>query len=178
VASPPRSPQSEDFTSAIESQAAAAPRGISDPKSGPIWIRCGKVSNRSSGVKSRGKDIYKLPWYVIIGESGSGKTEAIRHSEIDSLPPEQGASGLGGTVNMDWWFTIAVSSWILPVRCCFPKPAPVITTAMAGVFAPCSKGAPDCPVNGLFLVLSIESIIKDSADRISQKPAGSRSNLI
>ena len=36
--------------------------------------------------KSRGKDIYKLPWYVIIGESGSGKTEAIRHSGID-FPP-------------------------------------------------------------------------------------------
>src|SRR6267143_1302269 len=31
------------------------------------------------------------------------------------------------------------------------------------------KARPQCPVNGLFLVLSIESLIKDSADRISQK---------
>ena len=27
-----------------------------------------------------GKDIYKFPWYVMVGESGAGKTEAIRRS--------------------------------------------------------------------------------------------------
>src|SRR6185369_13082238 len=31
------------------------------------------------------------------------------------------------------------------------------------------KARPHCPINGLFLVLSIESLIKDSADKISQK---------
>src|SRR6185369_5058894 len=31
------------------------------------------------------------------------------------------------------------------------------------------KARPHCPINGLFLVLSIESLIRDSADKISQK---------
>ena len=32
--------------------------------------------------KKRKKDVYSVPWYLMIGTSGSGKTEAIRHSEI------------------------------------------------------------------------------------------------
>src|SRR6185369_10471420 len=31
------------------------------------------------------------------------------------------------------------------------------------------KARPHCPINGLFIVLSIESLIKDSAEKISQK---------
>ena len=43
---------------------------------------------------------------MIIGEPGSGKTEAIRHSGIDFPPGLQDElQGSGGTMNMDWWFT-------------------------------------------------------------------------
>ena len=31
------------------------------------------------------------------------------------------------------------------------------------------KARPHCPINGLFLVLSTESLIKDSADKIARK---------
>ena len=56
--------------------------------------------------RAAGKDIYSLPWYVVCGEPGSGKSEAIRHSGIDFPPGLQDElQGSGGTVNMDWWFT-------------------------------------------------------------------------
>jgi type VI secretion system protein ImpL len=53
--------------------------------------------------------LYALPWYVIVGPPGAGKTTAIRHSGLE-FPLEQagGASafrGTGGTRNCDWWFT-------------------------------------------------------------------------
>jgi type VI protein secretion system component VasK len=41
-----------------------------------------KFQSGVDAYKSRGKDLYKLPWYVIVGEPGSGKTEAIRHSNV------------------------------------------------------------------------------------------------
>lgn len=53
-----------------------------------------------------GRDaLYALPWYMIIGPPGAGKTTALKHSGLD-FPFEGGAAikGLGGTRNCDWWF--------------------------------------------------------------------------
>jgi type VI secretion system protein ImpL len=51
--------------------------------------------------------LYALPWYMIVGPPGAGKTTAIRHSGLDfPLPDSAGAlRGVGGTKNCDWWFT-------------------------------------------------------------------------
>jgi type VI protein secretion system component VasK len=65
--------------------------------------------NFAKGIEkfeSAGKDFYGLPWYVIVGEPGSGKTEAIRHSQAGFPPGMQDEfQGVGGTINMNWWFT-------------------------------------------------------------------------
>ena len=163
--------QREQFTSAIEAQTAAAPRAISDPKKRADLDKVrGKFQTGLQEFKSRGKDIYKLPWYVIIGESGSGKTEAIRHSEID-FPPglNKEHQGTGGTVNMDWWFTNRGVILDTAGSMVFPEAGAGETPEWQEFLRLLKKARPQCPVNGLFLVLSIESLIKDSADRISQK---------
>jgi type VI secretion system protein ImpL len=61
--------------------------------------------------KSRksGHSLYDLPWYVIIGAPGSGKTTALLNSGL-KFPLEQRVGkgalrGVGGTRNCDWWFT-------------------------------------------------------------------------
>jgi type VI secretion system protein ImpL len=64
---------------------------------------------RSSRLARGGRAaLYALPWYVIVGPPGAGKTTAIRHSGLD-FPLEQGGAaafrGTGGTRNCDWWFT-------------------------------------------------------------------------
>lgn len=53
--------------------------------------------------------LYHLPWYVIIGPPGSGKTTALVNSGL-RFPMEQevgkrAVRGVGGTRNCDWWFT-------------------------------------------------------------------------
>ncbi len=57
----------------------------------------------------KGGGLYQLPWYVIIGPPGSGKTTALVNSGL-RFPMEQEAGkhavrGVGGTRNCDWWFT-------------------------------------------------------------------------
>ena len=59
-------------------------------------------------VASGGGALYSLPWYMIVGPPGAGKTTALRHSGLvfPSLDTERGGiKGLGGTRNCDWWFT-------------------------------------------------------------------------
>src|SRR5882672_4340090 len=74
----------EHFTAAIEAQTSAAPKSISDPNARAKLDQLRqKFQKGLHEFKSRGKDLYKLPWYVIIGEPGSGKTEALRHSGIE-----------------------------------------------------------------------------------------------
>ena len=58
------------------------------------------------GARAGASALYSLPWYVIVGPPGAGKTTAIRHSGL-TFPLDQSAGyrGVGGTRNCDWWFT-------------------------------------------------------------------------
>lgn len=53
--------------------------------------------------------LYQLPWYVIIGAPGSGKTTALANSGLQFPLAERfgkaALRGVGGTRNCDWWFT-------------------------------------------------------------------------
>ncbi|PTU74711.1 type VI secretion system membrane subunit TssM [Pseudomonas mangrovi] len=55
------------------------------------------------------RSLYELPWYVIIGPPGSGKTTALVNSGLNfPLEAQLGSGavrGVGGTRNCDWWFT-------------------------------------------------------------------------
>ncbi len=55
------------------------------------------------------KHLNELPWYVMIGPPGAGKTTAIVNSGLkfplaDSMG-KTAIGGVGGTRNCDWWFT-------------------------------------------------------------------------
>ena len=61
---------------------------------------------RSSGKQSF---LYELPWYIIIGPPGAGKTTALVNSGLKfPLAGQEGAAsiaGVGGTRYCDFWFT-------------------------------------------------------------------------
>jgi len=60
---------------------------------------------KSSHLKKYGNPLYVLPWYMVIGESGSGKTTAIKSAGLSSPFADVGrTSGISGTKNCDWWF--------------------------------------------------------------------------
>lgn len=58
---------------------------------------------RQSNLKKKGNPLYVLPWYMVLGESGSGKTTAIKNARA-SAPVSEVSAGLAGTRNFDWWF--------------------------------------------------------------------------
>ncbi len=60
---------------------------------------------RKSHLRKYGNPLYVLPWYMVIGESGSGKTTAIKSARLSSPFAEvTRTSGVSGTRNCDWWF--------------------------------------------------------------------------
>jgi type VI secretion system protein ImpL len=64
--------------------------------------------SRFAGSSGR-KYLYQLPWYVIIGPPGAGKTTALVNSGLSfPLADKLGkgaVKGVGGTRSCDWWFT-------------------------------------------------------------------------
>ncbi|HUK03655.1 MAG TPA: type VI secretion system membrane subunit TssM [Burkholderiales bacterium] len=64
---------------------------------------------RFASPDGKGREVEELPWYVMIGAPGSGKTTALINSGLrfplyakDSSPS---VPGVGGTRNCDWWFS-------------------------------------------------------------------------
>ncbi len=61
---------------------------------------------RSTGKRNF---LYQVPWYIVIGPPGAGKTTALVNSGLkfplagsgEALP----VAGVGGTRYCDWWFT-------------------------------------------------------------------------
>jgi type VI secretion system protein ImpL len=68
------------------------------------------ISALKSSKLGRGRRdaLYVLPWYLIIGPPGSGKTTALRNSGLEFphlAGGNRGVRGIGGTRNCDWWLT-------------------------------------------------------------------------
>lgn len=114
-----------------------------------------------------GKDLYSMPWYVIVGEPGSGKTEAIRRSELrfpDMLQDK--LQGTGGTYSMHWWFT---------------NQAIILDTAGAMLMQPEAASRFEeflkllhtyrtaCPINGMILTIPTDSLLSDPPHAAEQK---------
>ncbi|MER8373604.1 type VI secretion system membrane subunit TssM [Mesorhizobium sp. M1406] len=61
---------------------------------------------RSSGKRNF---LYEIPWYIVIGPPGAGKTTALVNSGLNfplaGSGSAQPVAGVGGTRACDWWFT-------------------------------------------------------------------------
>ncbi len=60
---------------------------------------------KKSHLKRKGNPLYVLPWYLIVGRSGSGKSTAIKSARLPSpFGDINRVAGIEGTRNCDWWF--------------------------------------------------------------------------
>ena len=74
-------------------------------------LKSAKFSNSDGFIKNKfftGQYLYQMPWYVVLGAAGTGKTTALRESGLNfPLESSFGASisGLAGTKDCDWFLT-------------------------------------------------------------------------
>ena len=154
--------KSEDFTEELSENAASAD-GAADAQQKARMDDMRKEFERGIGIyKEYGKDIYSLPWFVVVGESGSGKTEAIRNSDIGFPEKLQDYwQGSGGTLSMHWWFTnravILDTAGRLFVQ--DGQSATKKDNQWSEFLQMLRKNRPECPINGLVLVIPSTSLI-------------------
>ncbi|CAO3441718.1 type VI secretion system membrane subunit TssM [Azospirillum largimobile] len=97
-------------------EALAATR---DPELKASLEEIATVRKRMDAVLARlrkrrgGRYLYQMPWYLVIGAPGSGKTTALTNAGLGATAADDGVAaslagplaGLAGTRNCDWWFT-------------------------------------------------------------------------
>lgn len=155
----------------LASNAAMAPLGITEPARRARLDDLRK--NFDTGVekfRAAGKNLYALPWYALVGEPGSGKTEAIRHCNV-GFPPglQDQLQGVGGTLNMNWWFTNHAVILDTAGRLLFEEVEPGTSSEWLEFLKLLKKNRPNCPINGLLLVIPAESLIRDTAEALEKK---------
>ncbi|MDR2786787.1 MAG: type VI secretion system membrane subunit TssM [Candidatus Accumulibacter sp.] len=111
--------------------------------------------------------LYELPWYMLIGNPGAGKTTAILNSGLkfplaeqmgqafQSLGKPGAFAGEGGTKHCDWWFTSEAVMIDTAGRYTTQDSAPRIDSAeWLGFLDLLCKYRAQAPINGAVLVLN------------------------
>ena len=116
----------------------------------------------TSGDKS--SYLYDLPWYVIIGPPGAGKTTALVNSGLQ-FPLARGATpaaiaGVGGTRYCDWWFTEeAVLIDTAGRYTTQDSDAKGDKESWFSFLDLLKKSRPRQPINGVLVAISVEDIL-------------------
>lgn len=120
--------------------------------------------------KARGKDLYSLPWYLVVGEPAAGKTEAVRRADL-SFPVglHDQYQGVGGTLNMHWWFTNHGILLDTAGRMFLEGPEAGRHREWSEFLKLLRKHRQNCPINGLILAIPADRLITDSHDEINRK---------
>ena len=112
--------------------------------------------------------LYELPWYVIIGAPGSGKTTALLNSGLNfplsSTMGEHSVRGIGGTRNCDWWFTDeAVLIDTAGRYTTQTSDAETDAKAWEGFLGLLKRSRPRQPVSGVLVTVSVADLLLQSA---------------
>lgn len=128
-------------------------------------------------ARLRRQYIYELPWYIIIGAPGSGKTTALINSGLKFPLADRIGSptirGVGGTRNCDWWFTDEAVMIDTAGRYTTQESnQKVDSAAWSGFLQLLKKFRPRRPINGVMLTISVADLLQQNpAERDAQATA-------
>lgn len=123
--------------------------------------------------------LYDLPWYVIIGPPGTGKTTALKNSGIEfPVGDSAGLEGFGGTRYCDWWFAEDAILIDTAGRYTTQDSDAVADGASWKSFLDLlKKTRPNQPINGVLLTFSVEDMMKGTPESIARHAETVRARL-
>ena len=132
--------------------------------------------------KSSASYLYDLPWYLIIGPPGAGKTTALVNSglrfPLANDTAARAVQGVGGTRYCDWWFTDeAVLIDTAGRYTTQDSDAKADRKSWLSFLDMLRTNRPRQPINGVLVAISIEDILKLSAAEVNAHADAIRKRL-
>lgn len=141
------------------------------------WDEGIDVLQKSIPMKD-GDPIYAQPWYLIFGESGSGKSSAIASARLSGpVPDSKQAEEIVSTINCEWHFSNNAIYLDTAGRYAITEDEDIDREEWDAFLALLLKYRPKEPVNGIVLVLSVDRLQKDSEDQLERTGRLIRSRL-
>ena len=135
-------------------------------------------------ARGKGGDyLYDLPWYVIIGPPGAGKTTALVNSGL-KFPLARGATpaavaGSGGTRYCDWWFAEDAVLIDTAGRYTTQDTDTKAEKSSWLAFLDLLKtNRPRQPINGVLVAISVEDLLTSSPEEIAAHADAIRARLL
>lgn len=122
----------------------------------------GQMKKSKLGTK---KFLREMPWYVIIGPPGTGKTTALKQSGLHfPIDLSDDIKGVGGTRNCDWFFTDTAVLVDTAGRYVEQASDPEIdATEWGGFLDLLKKHRGKRALNGVIVTLSLQELLGDEA---------------
>ncbi len=124
---------------------------------------------RNSSLRRRGNPLYVLPWYIILGESGAGKTSAVRNTNLNSPLGESGAAGISVTRNCDWWFFEEAVILDTAGRYTIPIDEGVDREEWERFLSLLARYRLREPVNGVLVTIAADKLLEMNEARLSEE---------
>jgi len=113
--------------------------------------------------KGLGISVYDLPWYIVIGDSGCGKTKLINEGGLTFSTGKPEGYQLG-TLQYNWWFTEDAVFVDMAGRLCNPQDDADRREWLAFLDT-IAKGRRGFPINGAVVCVSAEHLLQDSPEK-------------
>lgn len=145
----------------------------------------GAPEGRWAGLKRRlgGRYLYELPWYLIVGAPGSGKTTALQNAGLQFTLGDTGGSrgirGVGGTRLCDWWFTN--QAVLIDTAGRFTSQdshAETDKSTWEGFLTQLKQARQRQPLNGVLVAVSVPELIGGSPESREQHAQNVRRRLL
>ncbi|MBW7984909.1 type VI secretion system membrane subunit TssM [Enterobacillus tribolii] len=142
----------------------------------------GQGEKRSWMSRFSSQYLYQLPWYMIIGAPGAGKTTALVNSGLHFPLAEQfgkaALRGVGGTRNCDWWFTNEAVLLDTAGRYTTQESQREEDAGEWKSFVGLlKKYRTRQPINGVIVTISVADLLSESSDALAQQATALRKRL-
>lgn len=130
------------------------------------WQKAIDTLYRSKLSKAQ-NPVYALPWILVIGESGAGKTSMLKNSRLSSAVTDVEASAqYAGTKNCDWWFFEDAVILDTAGRYSIPLEEKKDNAEWERFLSLLSKHRKNEPLNGLVVTVSVERLLENDKEII------------
>ena len=125
---------------------------------------------KQSHLRDRGHPLYVLPWYLLLGAPGSGKSTALSGARLSApLTEVSGAAGEGPTGSCNWWFFENSVIMDTAGRYTVPEDPELDKEEWQKFLSLLIKNRRSEPLDGLVATVSADQLINAGDDALSEE---------